>query len=90
MVASVSADAEKHRGRSDPEVADLVRTLRSYGALTRDQLFKHSGARQWRDESFQAALRRGVSGGTIKELDADLFEVGQDAPDLNEGRFDPT
>jgi hypothetical protein len=32
---------------SDPELADLVRTLRSYGVLTRTELLERSGARSW-------------------------------------------
>jgi hypothetical protein len=75
---------------SDPELADLVRTLRSYGVLTRAELLEHSGARHWSHQGFNAALRQGIARGTIKELSGGLFEVGPDAPDLNEGRFDPT
>jgi hypothetical protein len=75
---------------SDPEVAHLVSTLRSFGVLTREELLKRSGARDWSNPSFAAALRSGVAAGTIKELGAGLFEAGPDANDLNEGRFDPT
>lgn len=75
---------------SDPELADLVRTLRSYGVLTREELLERSGARDWPDHGFNTALGRGVAEGTIKELGAGLFEVGPDAPDLDQGRFDPT
>jgi hypothetical protein len=75
---------------SDPGLADLVRTLRSYGVLTRAELLEHSGARHWSHQSFDGALRQGIARGTIKELSGDLFEAGPDAPDLDEGRFDPT
>jgi hypothetical protein len=75
---------------SDPELADLVRALRGYGVLTRAELLEHSGARSWSDQGFNAALRRGVAAGAIKELGDGLFEVGPDVPDLDEGRFDPT
>jgi len=75
---------------SDPELADLVRTLRSYGVLTRAELLEHSGARNWSPPGFDAALRQGIAKGTIKALGGGLFEVGPDAPDLDEGRFDPT
>jgi len=75
---------------SDPELADLVRTLRSYGVLRRMELLERSGARSWSDRGFNAALRRGVAGGAIKELGDSLFEVGPDVPDLDEGQFDPT
>ena len=75
---------------SDSELADLIRTLRSYGALTRQELLKRSDARDWSDRGFNTALRRGVAEGAIRELGAGLFEVGPDAPDLDEGRFDPT
>jgi hypothetical protein len=74
----------------DPELADLVRTLRSYGVLTRTELLERSGARTWSDRGFDAALRRGVAGGAIKKLGDSLFEVGPDVPDLDEGQFDPT
>jgi hypothetical protein len=74
----------------DPELADLVRTLRGYGVLTREELRARSGARHWSDHGFNAALRRGVVEGSIKEVGAGLFEVSPRAPDLNEGRFDPT
>jgi len=91
MFPRMSADAERDRDlRTDPELAGLLRALQSYGVLTREELFERSGARHWRDQSFRAALRRGVAEGIIKELDADLFELGDDAPDLNEGRFGPT
>ena len=75
---------------SDPEVAALVKTLRSHGVMTRADLLEHSGASHWAVEGFNAALRRGVTEGTIKELGSGLFEVGADAPDLDEGRFDPS
>jgi hypothetical protein len=75
---------------SDPELADLVRTLRSHGVLTRAALLEHSGARHWSDQGFNAALRRGTAKGTIKELSGGLFEIGPGTPDLDEGRFDPT
>jgi hypothetical protein len=74
---------------SDPEVADVVRALRRYGALTREELLKRSGARDWSDRGFNAAVRRGVDGGTIRELGPRLFEAGPNAPELDEGRFDP-
>jgi len=75
---------------NDPELADLVRALRSYGVLTRAELIERSGARNWSDQGFNAALRRGVAEGTIKELGDGLFGVGSDVPGLDEGRFDPT
>jgi hypothetical protein len=74
----------------DPEVADLVRTLRNYGVLTRAELLERSGARNWSDRGFDAALRRGIAGATISELGDSLFEAGPDAPDLDEGRFGPS
>jgi hypothetical protein len=75
---------------SDPELADLVRTLRSYGVLTRAELLERSGGRTWSDRGFNAALRRGIAAGAIKELGDSLFEVGPDVPDLDEGQFEPT
>jgi hypothetical protein len=73
----------------DPEVDELVRALRSYGVLTRGGLREFSGAFLWPDHSFGAALERGVAAGSIKSLGASLYDVGDDAPDLNEGRFGP-
>ena len=75
---------------NDPELADLVRTLRSYGVLTRADLLERSGGHSWSDQGFNAALRRGVAAGAIKELGDSLFEVGPDVPDLDEGQFEPT
>ena len=75
---------------SDPELADLIRTLRSYGVLTRAELLERSGARSWSDRGFNAALRRGVARGAIEELGDSLFEIGPDVVDLDEGQFDPT
>ena len=82
-------DERERAARSEPEVADLVRALQSGGVLTREQLLGRSGARHWTRESFDTALRRGIADGSIKQLGAELFEVGRNAPDLNEGRFDP-
>jgi hypothetical protein len=76
--------------RPDPKVADLVEALRSYGALTRDALREQSGASRWITQSFEGALRRGVADGSIKSIGGDLFEVGDRAPDPEQGRFDPS
>jgi hypothetical protein len=75
---------------SDHEVHDLVMALRSFEVLTRDGLRQQVCGGRWPDRNFDEALRRGIHEGQIKDLGADLFEVGQDAPDLNEGRFDPS
>jgi len=75
---------------SDPELADLVTALRSHGVMTRAELLERSGASDWSDRGFNAALRRGVAEGTIRELGDGLFELGADAPDLDAGRFDPS
>jgi hypothetical protein len=75
---------------TDSHVEELVRTLRSYGVLTRERLRERSGAQLWLDDSFDAALRRGTADGSIKSLGTGLFEVGDDAPDPSEGQFDPT
>jgi hypothetical protein len=74
---------------SAQEVDDLVRALRSFGVLTRANLSEQVGGARWPDRSFGEALRRGVHEGRIKQLGDDLFEVGEDAPDLNESRFNP-
>ena len=75
---------------TDYEVDELVRALRNYGVLTREALLEHSGARLWTAGSFEAALRSGKAAGSIRELGGGLFEVGDEAPDPSEGRFDPT
>jgi hypothetical protein len=75
---------------TDYEVDELVRALRSHGVLTREALLEYSGARLWAAGSFESALRDGTAAGSIRELGGGLFEVGDDAPDPSEGRFDPT
>jgi hypothetical protein len=75
--------------RTDPEVDDLVRALRDFGVLTRDLLRECSGALTWPDHNFGSVLERGVAEGAIKSLGAGLFEVGDRAPDLNDGKFGP-
>jgi hypothetical protein len=75
--------------RTDHEVDNLVKALRSYGVLTRDLLRECSGALAWPDHSFGSVLERGVAEGSIRSLGAGLFEVGDDAPDLNDGKFGP-
>jgi hypothetical protein len=74
----------------DQDVVDLVEALRTYGVLTHDALRERSGASQWREHSYEGALRRGVDNGSIKKLGDDLFEAADDAPDENEGRYDPS
>jgi hypothetical protein len=76
--------------RVDPEVVDLVETLSSYGVLARDALLNRSGASRWAEHSFAAALRRGVESGSIKSLGGDLFELGDNPPELSRGKFDPS
>ncbi|HEX4626155.1 MAG TPA: hypothetical protein VH231_17045 [Solirubrobacteraceae bacterium] len=75
--------------RIDYEVDDLVRVLRDYGVLTRDDLRERSGARDWPDDSFAAVLRRAVAEGSIKDLGDGLFELGPDAPDPSQARYGP-
>ena len=75
--------------RVDHEVVVLVETLTSYGVLTRDDLLDRSGASRWVGHSFAAALRHGVESGSIRSLGGDLFEVGDNPPELSRGRFDP-
>jgi hypothetical protein len=74
----------------DYEVDELVKVLRNYGVLSRENLLECSGARHWATNIFDSALRRGTADGSIKDLGGGLFEVGDDAPDGSEGRFDPT
>ena len=61
-----------------------------HGVLTRAELTGDLAHPNWPDHGSNAALRRGVNEGAIKELDNGLLEVGTDVPDLDEGRFDPT
>ncbi len=75
---------------TDFEVDELVRALREFGVLTREDLLDRSGAREWIANSFESALRRGTASGSIKDLGDGLFEAGANAPDPNEGRFDPS
>jgi hypothetical protein len=71
------------QAKTEFEVVDLVRTLTGYGVLTREDLFARSGAKHWARENFDAALREGVANGSIRQLSDDLFEVGEDAPELD-------
>ena len=76
---------------TDYEVDELVKALRTFGVLTREDLLERSGAREWLAASFQSALSRGTAAGSIKDLGGGLFEVGANAPDPNEeGQFDPS
>ena len=61
----------------DAEVDVLVRVLRGYGFLTGDRLYELSGAREWSPDQYKVALRRGVDAGRIKELDGELYELGE-------------
>jgi hypothetical protein len=74
--------------RVDYEVVELADTLRSYGVLTRADLLERSGASGWEDNSFEAALQRGIDGGAIKALGDDLLELGDDPPELIRGKID--
>jgi hypothetical protein len=57
--------------------------------LTRDDLRERSGARDWSDNSFAAVLRRAVAEGSIKDLGNGLFELGPQARDPSQARYDP-
>jgi hypothetical protein len=86
----MTADANSDPGpQTDHEVDDLVKALRSFGVLNRERLRECSGALGWPDHSFGSVLERGVADGSIKRLAPGLFEVGDDAPDLNDGKFGP-
>ena len=69
---------ERHHehGEHHAETDDLVRTLRSYGCLTKDRLIELSGAEHWRAHTFNTALGDAVAQGRIKKLSEDLFELG--------------
>jgi hypothetical protein len=86
----MGSDASEDRPtRIDYEVDDLVRVLRDYGVLTRDDLRERSGAREWSDDSFATVLRRAVDQGSIKDLGDGLFELGPQARDPSQARYDP-
>jgi hypothetical protein len=86
----MGSDASEDRPtRIGYEVDDLVRVLRDYGVLTRDDLRERSGARDWSDDSFAAVLRRAVDQGSIKDLGDGLFEVGPQTRDPSQARYDP-
>jgi hypothetical protein len=62
----------------DAEVQDLVRTLRSYGVLTKARLAELSGAIHWSSETvFENALRTAVASGRITKLGDELFELSE-------------
>ena len=63
--------------------------LRDYGALTRDDLRERSGAREGSDDSFAAVLGRATAEGSIKDLGDGLFELGPQARDPSQARYDP-
>jgi hypothetical protein len=86
----MGSDASEDRPtRIDYEVDDLVRVLRDYGVLTRDDLRERSGARESSDDSFATALRRAVDQGSIEDLGDGLFELGPQARDPSQARYDP-
>ena len=88
--ARMGSEASEDRpARIDYEVDDLVRVLRGYGTLTRDDLRERSGAREWSDNSFAAVLARAVADGSIKDLGDGLLELGPDARDPSQARYDP-
>jgi osmotically inducible protein OsmC len=61
--------------RHEAEVEDIVRTLRTYGVLTRARLLEICGAAHWSDSGGRRALARAVSSGRIKQLGDDLYEI---------------
>jgi hypothetical protein len=87
---SMGSEASEDRpSRIDYEVDDLVRVLRDYGVLTRDDLRERSSARDWPDNSFAAVLGRAVAQGSIKDLGDGLFELGPRARDPSQARYNP-
>lgn len=72
-----SSDDPEARRRSKIEIDDLVRTLRSYGVLTRHDLCECSHGSHWREFRFEAALKNGVREGRIRELTDGLYELGE-------------
>jgi hypothetical protein len=61
--------------RRDAQADDIVRALRSYGVLTGPRLMEACGAAHWPDSGFAQALSHAVSGGRVKRLGADLYEI---------------
>ena len=84
-----SEPGEDRPTRIDYEVDDLVRVLRDFGVLTRGDLRERSRARDWSDDSFAAVLGRAVAEGSINDLGEGLFELGPQARDPSQARYDP-
>jgi hypothetical protein len=66
------------RSQLDADVLELVRTLRSYGVLTKARLAELSGAMHWSSEFvFENALTTAVASGQITKLGDELFELSE-------------
>ena len=73
---SVRRRRRGHRGAVlDIEVRRLERELRWCGPLHRDALAWLCGARNWREGSFDEAIRRGVAAGALRTLPFDYVAV---------------
>lgn len=52
----------------DAEASRLARELRTIGPMTRQALAERCRVRGWRQGSFEAAVRRGVATGRLRQL----------------------
>ena len=66
--------AQAHN-RTEAEMKELTRVLRSFGVLTGDWLKELSGARHWDAPIFEAVLNDAVRRGLIRRLGKDLYEL---------------
>ena len=85
-----SEAGEDRRKRIDLEVDDLVRVLREYGVLTRDDLRERSGARHWPDDSFAAVLGHARAGGSHNDRGGGRLEIGPAGRAPSQARYDPS
>ena len=61
----------------DAQIEDIVRTLRSYGVVTKSRLEELTGAAHWREADFEVTLQESVRRGRVKDLGGDLYELAR-------------
>ena len=71
--------SRRFHSRQEVEVEDVVRTLRSYGVLTRARLLDLCGAAHWSDGGGRRAVADAVSSGRIRQLGDDLYAIADPA-----------
>ena len=65
----------KAHSRSEAEITELTRVLRSYGVLTGYWLKELSGAQHWEAPIFESVLCDAIRTGRIRKLGDDLYEL---------------